>query len=212
MPLVEIEDQYIAQLQSMGIPASDRTADFTRAREHEAFLANVGKDPKHRTKLLELIADTGVYVPEVSRVREAKDELTGMLTERLKPLDDFLAKQQEREESERTRSTQKLVEDGRSYLRQQGWDDAGVAEVETFMRDHAVGDYSVASAHLKRQKPDPTPLPTTSWNGNDLGNSWFNAPDDAPDHKLLLSNPQAFKNQEIRRFFKEKAEGKLARY
>lgn len=212
MAIIEIEDQHIEQLrqlQAQGVPLADRTADYKRAKDHEAFITNVGNNPKHRNKLLELLDESGTYVPEIARVREAEDKFTNLLNERMKPLDEFLAGEKEKRENEKTRSVENLIENGRSFLRKEGWDDAGITKVETFMRDHSVGSYDVASKYMRAQEPDPTPLPTTPWGGRAFGTEWFNAQDDAPDHKLLLENPQAFTNQEINKFFREKREGRL---
>lgn len=217
MALFEIEDQYLDQLRNAasGLPLRDASADFKRARDHEQFIQGVSQNPKHRQKLLELIADTGTYVPEI----EATKPLHGSIESLSKKFDDYVAAEEERrkkEAEERTsKSTEELIGKGRSYLRQQGWDDKGVEEVETFMRDNAVGSYEVASNYLRKQKESdsPTPLPSQTWNGGrDLGSAWFHPEDGADDaerHKTLLENPQAFTRNEINRFFKEKREGTL---
>lgn len=192
MPLIEIEDQYLPQLQGLGVPIADRTHDYRKAKDFETFVETISKDPKHRDHLLQAAEEKmGVVSPELQRVRQVREEFNSLLDDRLKPLNEFLDDQKKKAEEDRTKSTEKLINDGRSFLREDGWDDDGVKEVETFMRDHAVGDYRVASAYLKKQKPEPTTLPSTSWNGGDFGSQWFTPQEDAPDHKLLLQNPNA---------------------
>jgi hypothetical protein len=209
MALFEIEDQYLPQLQNLGVPVADRTRTYQEALQHQEFVQRASQDPKYRDTMLEAAEQAmGIKSPELQRVRQVREEVQNMLTERLKPLDDFLENQKKEKEEQKTRSVQQLVEQGRNYLREQGWDDEGVNEVESFMRENSVGSYKVASDYLKRQKPDPTPLPTTSWTGNDLGSSWFTPQEDDKDHELLLKNPRAFSQLQIKKFLREQQDGR----
>ena len=209
MPLFEIEDQYIDQLRAAGLPVRDATAEFRRAKDHETFINGVSQNPQHRQKLLELISATGTYVPEIEAAKPVISQVEALASKFDKYVADEAERRQKESEDRENRSTQNLIEGGRRFLRAEGWDDDGIAEVENFMKTNSVGSYEVASKYLKGQKPAPDPLPNAAWNGNDLGSSWFHPPEDAPDHKLLLQDPQAFTSQEIRKFFREKAEGKL---
>ncbi len=112
-----------------------------------------------------------------------------------------------REDTDRESRAKGTVADGRKWLREQGCDEEGVVAVEKIMQDANLANYEIAFSHFARNQPKPETLPSGAYGGQSL--DWFQAAEDAPDHKLLLEAPEKFKNAEVRKFFQQRAEGRL---
>ncbi len=208
MALFEIEDQYAAELAKLSIPIKDRTADHKRAREFEVMHQEIAGGT-NRMDLLKLLKKQypNLAVPEIDAaapVNEAVDKLRQEFSE----YRESVAKERkEREDTERESRAKGTVADGRKWLREQGCDEEGVVAVEKIMQDANLANYEIAFSHFARNQPKPETLPSGAYGGQSL--DWFQAAEDAPDHKLLLEAPEKFKNAEVRKFFQQRAEGRL---
>lgn len=208
MPLVEIEDAYLSNL---AVPYRDATAEHRRAVDHEQFFAKVANG-KNRRKLMELLKDEfpDAAVPEIDAAKPVLDEVAALRKEMQERFEAEDKRRSEQNEERSRRRADRAIEEGRDYLRKQGFDDDLVSKTEELMRERNIGDYEVAAAYMAKSQPSAEPLPSSAWSSHDLGTSWFHPPEDAPDHKLLLKDPKAFAAQEVAKIMKERAQARVA--
>lgn len=206
MALVEIEDALLGQL---GVAYADRGAEWKRAREHEQFFQKVAGG-KNRAKLMHLLKEEfpDLAIPEI----DAAAPVMGEVEKVRKEFEEYKAAQEAKAEeaakAAKERDAGRAIEDGRRWLRQQGFDDEGIKKVEELMQQRGVADYEIAASHVRATMPQPEPLPSSSgYAGRDLGAEWFSKPDDSePDRKLLMANPRKFSAVEAAKALKEFAE------
>ncbi len=209
MPIIEIDDQYAAELAKSGVPLKDRTADMRRASEFERFHQEIAAGANRRDLLLLMKKQyPHLAVPEIDAAVPVNEEIQGLRKEFEEYRESVAKERKEREDTDRESRAKGSVADGQRYLRQQGCDDEGVEGVETLMRERNLPDYEAAFALWSRNQPKPDTLPSGAYGGQAL--DWFTAAEDAPDHQLLIDNPVAFKNAEVRKYFQQRAEGRLS--
>lgn len=213
MALIEVEDSLLPQL---GIAYSDRTQAAKVAGDHVSWFQQVASDPATRMDLLRLMKkkDPKLAIPELDAAQPVIDSIAALqksMDERFAALD---TKRQEEETKTTTQQAERAIDDGRAYLRRQGFDDALIAKTELLMQDRKIGSYQDAAVLMRAQEPQARPLDSTPWNGSDLGSAWFSPPvegtADADAHKLLLKDPRAYAQNEVRRFFEERNRNRRA--
>ena len=203
MPLVEIEDTRLAEIDSrLKVAENWKTA-------WEQILA----DPELKETGWELFQKKfpNIPVPELAAIKAGRKPVVDAVEKIQKEFDEYKKEQEEKEakraKDESDRNVKTAMADAKIRLKQAGWDDEGIAKIEQLMLERQIGDYDVAAAYVRSQLPAPTPL-ISGYDGKDL--NWFNPGEDEPDHKLLMDNPQKYKSDMIRKFMTDKANGNLA--
>lgn len=210
MALIEIEDTIAAELAKNGIRYTDASTRVKGATEVQAAWQKILSGPK-RLEMLKLYKEAfpDAVVPEIDAAAPVNDAVAALQ----KQFDDYKAANETREADRLKKlaeeNASRTVADGRKWLRaQKKLDDEGVAAVEKIMTEKGVPDYEIAFNHWRAgQPPEPDQLPS-SWAGRSL--DWFQEQKDQPDHALLMKDPTAFKNQEVRKVLAEIQQGKLA--
>lgn len=210
MPLIEVDDPTLAALAANGIKHTDASSRWKQASDSQAAINDILNGP-NRAAFLKLykaqypnsaVPEIDAAAPVLSEVAELRKMIADDKAEREK-------KEEERATKAREDSANDSVAKGRSWLRREKkLDDDGVKAIEDIMREEGIPNYHVAFNHWRAEHPaeTATDLPS-SYAGRSL--DWFKAEADQPDHQLLLKDPIGFRNKEIRKFFQEKAEGKL---
>jgi len=145
-------------------------------------------NPKTRRMVLQAkkTLDPDAMIPELDASEPLREEQNA-LAQKLDAIQQRLDEAEEkRAERERMAELSKTWEGGRSKLRNGGYTDEGIAEVEKFMEEKGVADHEVAAAAFERLHPPVEPVRSVGGNRFDL----FSADDRSSDQmKALLSNP-----------------------
>lgn len=158
---------------------------------------------KNRHALLKLIKEDfpETVIPEIDAAKPVYDEIEKVRAELAAEKEARAKEKEERETAETEAKAQRTISDKRRALRESGFDDDGIKAVEDYMQKTGNPDYDSAAAYIRAQTPQDKPLPST-FAGQ--GYSWFQPPDDAADHKLLLKNPKAYRDAEIAKWLRER--------
>jgi hypothetical protein len=185
MALVEIEDTALGRLRSF-----------------EEMFDKIGKS-SDRLNLLKLVKAhfPDVPIPEVDAAKPVYDEIDKIRAELAAEREARAKDKAEREEEESKRVATRSIADSRRQLREEGWDDEGIEQIETHMRSTGNPHYESAAAYVRSKLPaTPDNMPNTMsgqrWD-------WFRAPDADVDHKLLLKNPKAYQDAVVSSWLKE---------
>lgn len=185
MPLIEIDDVELAAL-----------------RNNKKVLDTLGGNAKTRQRLLGLIKEVapGTAIPEIDAAAPVLEVVKG-LNDRF---DEFDKRMKERDADDIKTKSQREIDDsitrGRTMLRQRGYTEDGVEQVEKLMQQRGLIDYEAAAALFEKNEPkDEAVMPT------DYARGWdFASPaDNDEDHKLLLKDPAAFARKETNKFLRE---------
>lgn len=150
MPIVEIEESVLAQLQ----------ADLAASKPSKQMLDLVGADPKRRREMLRLFkeAKPDASIPEIDAPAAAMAEVDA----RLKPLQDGLAaltdKLTKREQQESEAALTGDIEQGRGALRRAGYTAEGITAVEDLMKTRGIADHEAAAALFEKLNPKDEPV------------------------------------------------------
>lgn len=204
MPLIEIDDQYAAQLGN--IPHKDRSGDWRSMSEFQTAYNKILQGPQ-RLAMFRVIkaAYPDQVIPELDAAAPVTAEIEAIRKEFADYREEVKKEKAAEAEAHRKSAATDTIDKGRSWLRQQGCDDDGVVEVEKIMQDNNLANYEVAFSHYARSHPKTEPLPSVGFLGSQY--DWFKG--DEPDVKLLRDDPVGFKNAEVTKFFRQKAEGTL---
>jgi DNA-binding protein H-NS len=205
MPLVELEDRELARLRQI-------ERDYPDAANWRKAWGDIINDPDLKMPAWELFKkkNPNVPVPEFDAAHAASKPILEKLAALEKQIADDKDRR-EKEDSERTERTREqtakeTIAQARRRLKADGWGDEAIGKIEALMQERGIGDYDVAAAYVRSQLPKTVPLNQT-YEGRDL--NWFNPGDDQPDAKLLMENPRKFKNDMVRKFMQDKANGDL---
>jgi hypothetical protein len=184
MALIEVED-----------------SEFQSSSAAKQLLDKFANNPKLRPKLLGLIKELNpdAPIPEIDATSSIRSELDALRSElggtvgELKTLLDTNTRRREIEDT--------IVAERRK-LRKAGWDDEGIANIETLMEKRGLVDYEAAAALVEKQMVKPAPMESADI----LDHGWnISLPDQGDvSHELLLKNPIAFQRAEIKKFLAEK--------
>jgi hypothetical protein len=148
-------------------------------------------------------ADPNVVIPEIDAAAPLNSEMSEikkMLAEEKAARE---AEKVEREQAVRISEFQQGWERQKSRLREAGWRDEGISEVEKFAQERGVPDLEIAASHWEKLHPPPEPVQP---NGS---GSWgfFDQPadDDMFVKKMIDSRgeDESALNQEINAALKE---------
>lgn len=180
--------------------------ELNRLRLHQALLDKIGGNAKTRGKLMEIIKELNpaAVIPEVdaknevlAEVAKTKDELTALRKQ--------LADEKEAEKKAKLQTQfDDTISGGRKKLKDEGFTDEGIADIEKLMEARGIADYDAAAALFERTRPkEDTVTPT------DFGKSWnFTKPEESDkDHQMLMKDPMQFQQAQIRRFMNERGNG-----
>lgn len=209
MPLIEVEDDVFAALQTNGVRFTDAKGKLSKAAEIEAAFNKITSGPQ-RLAFLKLYKEAypDAAVPEIDAAKPVLEDAAATR----KMVEDFIAGQKKEAEDKKTADREaaasQTVTQGRTWLRRdRKLDDEGVTAVEKVMQDLGIPNYEVAFNHWRAgQPPEPTPL-ESSYAGRSL--DWFKE-DERPDVKLLMNDPMAYRRKETGKVLQEIREGRLA--
>lgn len=167
---------------------------------------------KNRQRLLELIKEEypQASIPELDAAKPVLSEVEKLRAEMKAERD---ARQKEKDEAaarEAESRSKDFVEKNRKKLRNDGWLPEGIEKVEKLMTDRGLTDYEAAAALVEKSEPKSDPVIPNydrSWNFTQP-----DSPDQADDHKLLVSGvkgAKAWQDKQVAKFLKEKASGRL---
>lgn len=171
----------------------------------------MGANPKTRHKFLSLVKDLnpGAVIPEIDAagpVIEKVDAVDGRVAKLEKDLADERA---QRAQSQSAGEVDRMISDGREYLRSQGFLDEGIAKVEQLMKDEGIVNYRAGAAlYHSTAKPDDPVSPTSYGNRWNLANP--GTKDD--DHKEWLRDPEGRAQREVAAFLQETRGSRAARH
>jgi len=184
MALIEVED-----------------SDYNLAASAKTLLDTLSSNPKRRNELLRMIKEMNpnASIPELDANAPLHDEMKALREEfggTIKDLKDQLSLRNSREQVDSVISAE------RAKLKKAGWDDDGISKIEARMQTEGLAHYGAAAALVERDERQPEAIdPVSSY---DRG--WnLTVPDTGDDdHALLLRNPKAYQDKQVRAFFQEK--------
>ena len=184
MALIEVED-----------------SDYNMAASAKTLLDRMSANPKLRRTLLGMVKEMNpnASIPELDANAPLHDALEAFKSEvggTIKDLKDQLSLRNSREQVD------SVIASERAKLRKSGWDDDGISKIEARMQHEGLAHYGAAAALVERDEKQPESIdPVTSY---DRG--WNLTTPEAGDdnHTLLMKNPKAFQDAQIRAFFQEK--------
>lgn len=185
--------------------------ELQTARPAKALLDKVGNNTKTRREFLQLYkeADPAAVIPELDAARPILDEVNKTREEMAALRKQISDRDAEEARSRREATVRSTIDEGQSRLRQGGWTDEGIANVEKLMQERNLTDYEAAAALYERAQPKDEPvLPS------DFGRSWdlFAPPADDETIKAAVGLPKGqqqeqalrrWQNQEINKWFAE---------
>lgn len=157
-------------------------AELRQVRDLAALMSN---NPKARPLLQQAIAEVAPerVGPEVHIRNEVNERLSGIE----KSISDFFDGQKKREEETSAKARERELEaqwnQGRAELREAGYNDEGVEQVEKLMQQRGIADHKAAMALFERENPPPEPVVTggSKWN-------FFDPPSENDTGLKLLMN------------------------
>jgi hypothetical protein len=195
LPLVEIEDQILAELQR-------KAAELPTAKTFMEMFDKIGKS-EDRTAILKLVKKhfPDTPIPELDAAKPIYDAVEELKAELAKEREDRAKEKAEREKAEVEAGAKREIANYRRELRAQGWDDEGIEKIETRMREKQNPDWEAAALWVKAQMPETPAIPTT-FSGQRF--DWFTPPKDgADDHQLLMKDPRKFQDKQVADFLRE---------
>lgn len=152
------------------------------------LLDMLGKNPKHRAALLQMMKDANpeMAIPEIDAAKPVLDKVDALA----KDFADY-RKANEDEKTERDKKARESragseVEQGRIKLRKAGYTPEGVEKIEKLMGERGLIDYEAAAALFDRQTPPDMPVLPTNF-----GRAMPMIDDTAPDDlKKAVSFPK----------------------
>jgi hypothetical protein len=204
MPLVEIDDSELNQLRTLA-------QRYPTAENFQKVFGKILESPD-RLEALKLVKKhfPDVALPEIDTAEAASRPLLDKIAALEARYDEDRKREQEEREKEKQEAQERRVKNtitsAHKRLREEGWDEDGIARIEDLMRERGIGDYDVASAYVRSQMPAPSPI-AQSYAGKDL--NWFNPSEAEVDHSLLMKDPAKYKSQMITKFVADKANGNL---
>ncbi len=133
--------------------------ELLRLRKQDQTVHALMQNPKSKKKIFEAYKehDPNVRIPELD-AEEAVKAPVNKLTEQVEALQKQIADDKaEREKNEKLSTLSGNVERGKAKLRQSGWTDEGIAEVEKVMTERGILDVEVAAAFYEKQHPPQAP-------------------------------------------------------
>jgi hypothetical protein len=184
MALIEVED-----------------GDYNLAVSAKTLLDKMSANPKLRRNLLSMVKEMNpnASIPELDANAPLHDALEAFKAEvggSIKDLKEQLSLRNSREVVDNVIATE------RAKLKKAGWDDEGIGKIEARMQAEGLAHYGAAAALVEKDEKVPEAIdPVSSY---DRG--WHIAQPETGDdgHALLLKNPKAYQDQQIRAFFNEK--------
>ena len=184
MALIEVED-----------------SDYNLAASAKTLLDTLSSNPKRRTELLRMIKDMNpnASIPELDANAPLHDEMKALREEfggTIKELKDQLALRNSREQVDSVISAE------RAKLKRAGWDDEGISKIEARMQTEGLAHYGAAAALVEKDEKQPDSIDPVLSYDRGWHMTTVEAGDD--DHALLMKNPKAYQDKQIRAFFNEK--------
>lgn len=200
----------------MLIEDADYEALLNKARAGEAaapskaLLDMMAANPKTRRRVLEMVKEIrpDLSIPELDAAKPVLDEVTQTRAELAALKKELADERAEKDKTVREGAMTRTIAENRQRLREQGYQEEGIAAIEKLMTDRGLTDYEAAAALLDRTQPkDEMILPNydRSWSG-------FTPEDSDEDHKLLVANKNSWRkwqDKQIHKFFDEKRRGVL---
>lgn len=203
--LVEVEDQELNRLRGLA-------QDHAQADAFRKVWSEVLSGPD-RMAALKLVKNKfpNTPIPELDTAESAAKPIIDELEKFKKEFADYREsvekEKAERAEEEKKRSVESTIAGARRKLKRDGWDEEGIAEIEKLMQDRQIADYEVAAEYIRSKRPVEKPI-ANSYDGTSL--NWFNPGDDAPDQKLIIENPNLYKQQMVQKFFADRQRGDMS--
>lgn len=189
MPLIEIEQDALAQLQ----------AELKGARPYKEVLTKLQGSAKTRLPTLRLMKEAypELVVPEIDAAAPLNAEIAQEREARLaleKRLDDEKA---EREKSAREAGYASQIERERERLRQAGYSTEGIKKIEDLMEKENLIHYEAAEALFEKQQPKEDALIPSGY-----GRNWdlFEPPAEDNDIRAALSPDHAKRGRALQRW------------
>ena len=195
MPLIEVDDAVLEALRTNNIKHADASAKLKQAADYEAAFRKLSAgDTAEDFWSLYKKAYPDAYVPQVDAAKPLKDEIAALKEQMAADKKEREEREAAREKETREAAASDTVAKGRTWLRRsKQMDDDGVKAVEAIMQEVGIPSYEVAFNHWKAQQPaDAAPVDLPSVHAA-RSLDWFTPADDAPDHKLLLKDPLAYR-------------------
>src|SRR6266851_4486468 len=113
MPIIEIDDQYAAELAKLSIPARDRTADFKSAFEYEQMYREIVNGP-NRPEQLRLLKKQypNLPIPEIDAAAPVNAEIEALRKEFTDYRETVKKESEERETARRESAAKDTVSQG----------------------------------------------------------------------------------------------------
>lgn len=141
-------------------------AELRVAKPNKALLDKLGKNPKTRTALLQLMKEDNpeLAIPELDAAQPVYAEVKA-LRERLDAKEKTERETETaRAKAESDRETAEAIANGRSLLQRRGYQKEGVEKIEEMMKARNLPDYEAAMALFERDQPKDAPAIPSSLN------------------------------------------------
>ncbi len=166
--------------------------DWNASKQVVQSMQNLLNSPKTRRDLLRLQKQLNPHlvIPEIDSAEPVLNEVTAVskrLEEMQKRLDDA---DEARKTAESRGELMKRWNTGRSNLRNSGYTDEGLDQVEKFMEEHGLADHKIAAAAFEKLHPAPEPVRSSRTGAFDLFGP--QSDDKSSEYmKALMSDPES---------------------
>ncbi len=135
-------------------------AQLASAQNVVRTVAEIMKDPKRRTRLLELQKEAipDVPIPEIDARKPIEAALNGMTKKFEEMQTEMQADREKRTNDVKLAEFQAKYDKGRSLLRSRGYNDEGVTSIEKLMTDRGIADHEDGLVIYERLHPPQEPV------------------------------------------------------
>ncbi len=137
-------------------------AQLASAQNVVRTVAEIMKDPKRRTRLLELQKEAipDVPIPEIDARKPIEEALNGMTKKFEEMQTEMQADREKRTNDVKLAEFQAKYDKGRNFLRARGYNDQpeGIPAIEKLMADRGIADHEVGLVFYERLHPPQVPV------------------------------------------------------